>query len=223
MARHAGSARPSAPGVPARPARQKRAVETRERVIEAALQAFAERGFDGATTREIAARAGINQGLIGYHFASKEDLWKAAVERIFGLLRGSFAQRLEALADVDAGTRLAALVRHFVRFAASHPELHRLMVQEGKRDGSRMQWLVDRHVRPLYELSTELIRQAQAENAVPAEIPPVHLYYMLLGAAAHLFVVAPECRHLTGGDPMAAQMIEQHAEAVAALMLHGTR
>jgi AcrR family transcriptional regulator len=56
---------------------------TRERILAAALQVFAERGFDGARTREIAERAGANLGLIKYYFDSKEQLWKAAVARAF--------------------------------------------------------------------------------------------------------------------------------------------
>jgi AcrR family transcriptional regulator len=43
---------------------------TRERIVEAALEAFAEKGFHGASTRDIALRAGTHQGLITYHFPS---------------------------------------------------------------------------------------------------------------------------------------------------------
>ena len=42
-----------------------------------------ERSFDGASTREIAARAGVPQPLLAYHFRSKEDLWQAAVDSPF--------------------------------------------------------------------------------------------------------------------------------------------
>ena len=52
--------------------------------LEAALEVFSERGFDGATTRDIAARAATNLGLITYYFDSKEKLWRAAVDRVFG-------------------------------------------------------------------------------------------------------------------------------------------
>ena len=52
--------------------------DTRERILVAALQAFAEKGYDGATTREIASRAGVNLGLLQYHFGGKPKLWQAA-------------------------------------------------------------------------------------------------------------------------------------------------
>src|SRR5258705_6888178 len=70
-------------------AEQQRALDTRERIVVAALEAFAERGFEGARTRDIAARAKVNQGLITYHFSSKPDLWKAAVDHIFAIVAES--------------------------------------------------------------------------------------------------------------------------------------
>jgi AcrR family transcriptional regulator len=198
-------------------AKQQRGLDTRARIVRAALSAFADLGYDGATTRDIAERAGVNQGLITYHFAGKLPLWQAAVDEIFDTLRADFAAHVPALADADAATRLRLMVRHYVRFAAAHPELHRLMMQEGKHDGPRMQWLVDRHVRPLYELSTGLIAEAQRAGLVP-NVPVLHLHYLLIGAVAHLFVVAPEIRRLSGTDPLRAAAIEAHADAVTAVL-----
>jgi AcrR family transcriptional regulator len=198
--------------------RRRSTADTRERIIAAALEAFAELGFDGATTRGISERAGVNQGLITYYFASKLALWQAAVEQIFGELRDAFAEHVRVLKDADAGTRLRLMIRHYVRFAAARPELHRLMIQEGKHDGPRMQWLVDTHVRPLFELSTGSIAAAQEAGIAP-RVSPLHLHYILIGAVAHLFVVAPECRRLSGKDPLDPERIEEHADAITALLL----
>ena len=63
----------------------------RERIVAAALEVFAERGFDGAHTREIAERAGANLGLIKYYFNDKERLWKASVARSFAELQADLA------------------------------------------------------------------------------------------------------------------------------------
>ena len=63
------------------PARKRRGASaagegTRERILAAALEIFSQAGFDGATTRELAARAGVNLGLIKYYFGTKEQLWR---------------------------------------------------------------------------------------------------------------------------------------------------
>jgi AcrR family transcriptional regulator len=56
--------------------------ETRLRIIEAAIELFGEQGFDGASTREIAARAGVNAPALQYYFESKEGVYRACAEYI---------------------------------------------------------------------------------------------------------------------------------------------
>jgi AcrR family transcriptional regulator len=55
--------------------------DRREQIIDAALQVFSQKGFAGATNKDIARQAGITPGLIYHYFASKEDLLMAVVER----------------------------------------------------------------------------------------------------------------------------------------------
>ena len=74
---------------------------TRDRILAAAVDLFAERSFDGATTREIAARAGVAQPLLNYHYRSKDELWRAAVDSLFESLTSSMTAHLEELRDVD--------------------------------------------------------------------------------------------------------------------------
>ena len=57
--------------------------ETRARILQCALDVFAERGFAGAGVRDIASAAGVNHGLILYHFKDKDGLWRAAVDFLF--------------------------------------------------------------------------------------------------------------------------------------------
>jgi len=182
------------------------------------VKAFSNDGFAGASTRQIAALAGENQGLITYHFANKENLWRAAVDSIFGGLAGELTERADILSDADPRTRLRLLIYYFVRYAAQHPEQMRLMVQEGKTESPRMAWLVDRHIKPLYGLYSEVVRDAQRAGVLP-EGSVVHLFYILIGATSLIFTAAPECKRLTGQDPMQEEMIEAHAETICNLVL----
>ena len=54
--------------------------ETRLRIIEAAIESFGEHGFDGASTRDIAARAGVNAPALQYYFENKEGVYRACAE-----------------------------------------------------------------------------------------------------------------------------------------------
>lgn len=59
-----------------------RGEDTRARLIESALKLFGERGFEGASTRDIATEAGLNAPALQYYFDNKEGLYRACVEHI---------------------------------------------------------------------------------------------------------------------------------------------
>jgi TetR/AcrR family transcriptional regulator len=202
------------PSTAARPA----GIETRKSILEAALDLFSERSFDGASTRVIAERAGVTQPLLNYHFAGKEELWRAAIGGLLDQLRASMQERLAGLRGVDEVTVAKLMVRHFVEFSAANPQLHRIIMQESKQPGPRLDWLVDTHVRPLYENAVALFDRLAARGDL-APIPPAHLYYLLTGAGATVFVMAPECERLTGVNPFEPEFVSAHADLVVDLLV----
>ena len=81
-----------------------------------------------------------------------------------------------------------------------------------------MRWLVDRHVKPLYAQVRTLTEQGSHAGVLPA-INPISMYYILVGSVGLLFSQAPECRRATGQDPMSADLVEAHADAITRLFL----
>jgi len=203
----------------ARAVRAETASDTPERILQAALEVFSERGFEGAHTREIAARARVTLGLLQYHYGSKDRLWKASVERAFGALRSGLDSILESPTPRDERERLRELLRGHVAFVARHPEFIRIMHDEGKRRGPRMRWLVDRYVKPLFERARPIFERAQAQGILPGGIDPAHYLYTMVGAAGMIFHQAEECRRTTGIDPFDPAAVAAHASAVEALFL----
>jgi TetR/AcrR family transcriptional regulator len=193
--------------------------DSRERILNAALRIFAERGFEGATTRDIAARAGVNQGLIKYYFDGKLPLWRAAVNCAFEELRATIADTLGDATPIDETERTRRLIKQYVRFVAAHPEFIRMMHDEGKRSGPRMRWLVDRHIRPLHSAITAMLERAQQQGLLPADIPAVHFHYVMIGSVGLIFHQAEECKRLAGVDPTDQAVADAHADAVALLLL----
>jgi AcrR family transcriptional regulator len=189
--------------------------ETRARIIDAAVAEFAEQGFEASSTRAIAARAGVTQGLVTYHFAAKDDLWRAAAAHIFRAFGGNLPDRDEATRDAPrAGARAA--IAAYVRFSADHPEVFHFMVDAGRRADERMQWLVDTYLAPFFAQVAEVARvefPSRGNKLAP------HVYYALVGAASLMFAVAPECEALTGVDATRNPAIERHADLLARLFL----
>lgn len=74
--------------------RQQQALIRREQIIEAAISLFAQQGFDGTTTRQIASSIGITEGLIFHYFPTKADLLNAVLETRHGFI-GELRQFLD--------------------------------------------------------------------------------------------------------------------------------
>ncbi|MEC7258518.1 MAG: TetR/AcrR family transcriptional regulator, partial [Pseudomonadota bacterium] len=73
---------------PRKPGRPKAGADLRDDILDHAETAFAEQGFAGATLRDIASRAGVNQALLRYYYGSKQDLFDAVFRRRGGELSG---------------------------------------------------------------------------------------------------------------------------------------
>ncbi len=194
---------------------------TRTRILDAALVEFSEHGFDGTSTRNIAARAGVHHALIKYHFETKELLWQAAVNFLFE------RQRVElTVSDLDARTQhdrrafAREVIRQIVLYSARYPGHARLMVQESCRDTERLHWAADQHIARMSRAAGQFITAMQREGVFPpgAVVPMV---YMLVGAAQLLHALAPEVRRVWAVDPADPAVVEQHAEAMAALFVRG--
>ena len=83
---------------------------TRERLLDTAERLFAERGFDGASVREITAAAGCNVAAVNYHFGSKENLYREVFRRRLAALRDHRLARVRAvLGQADRPTVEAVL------------------------------------------------------------------------------------------------------------------
>jgi AcrR family transcriptional regulator len=197
--------------------------DIRQRLLDSALVEFGAQGFDGASTRSIAQRVDAHQPQINYHFASKEALWAAAVDHLFGRLGEELAD-LPLPAGTDDPAQLASAfaeaIRRFVRFAAAHPELNQIMVHEATKDSDRLRWMVERHVRPLYD-AIRAVWQRLRDAGIAAPVDPAMVHYVLVGAASLPFVNAPEARLLTGAEPTDPAWVEAHAQGLVATLLPG--
>jgi AcrR family transcriptional regulator len=102
------------------------AAERREQVLEAALETFAEHGLSGASTDEIARKAGISQPYLFRLFRTKKELFIASVERCFAETRQAFERAAEGKAGEEA---LQAMGQSYSELIRSNPNRLRGQLQ----------------------------------------------------------------------------------------------
>jgi len=105
-----------------------RSSATRERLVEAAIEAFAASGFAGTTTRDIASRAGMSPAAVYVHYATKEDL-------LFEISRRGHRNSLQILKTAAESTddpldRVALMVSEFSRWHAVYSRVGRIVQYE---------------------------------------------------------------------------------------------
>ena len=108
--------------------RRARSAETRVALLEAGAQVFVERGFHGASARQIAERAGFTNPVLYYHFGGKEELYAEIIRGTFARLRSLVSEAMAQAAEPLARLRAIALVH--LRFAIEQPVRLRMMFAE---------------------------------------------------------------------------------------------
>ena len=144
----------------AEPRFQRRKEDRPAEITQAALTAFAEKGYAATRVDEVAKRAGVSKGLLYLYFKTKEDLFKAVI-------RSFLSPRIDALIDNIEQSEMSAeefLRGPFLGFATSLPKspakiLVRLMIAEGPKHPDLIAWYWDNVVaRALAALRT-LVRR----------------------------------------------------------------
>lgn len=180
----------------------------RTRIVAAATEVFSTSGFEGASLRQIAERAGLQHQLVVYHFKTKDALWRAVVAGLTEDIPERIAEWRKQVGIDGPVETLRSLVREFGLFTARRPAYHRIATFEGRADSERLRWLLAEHVKPFYELSTSLIREAQKVGAA-REGNAGQLHYAMIGIVTTSFVFAQEYKVMTGTEPFAPDEIEK--------------
>jgi AcrR family transcriptional regulator len=144
--------------------------ETRLKIIEAAIESFGEHGFEGASTRDIAARAGVNAPALQYYFENKEGVYRACAEHLADDALVHFEPVMtHALRVLDEDSDVPTLIDAFVRmqealadkmFMKNHAPNQRLFFareQAGHEPSIASEVLTRRLRQPLNDIGSRLI------------------------------------------------------------------
>ena len=152
-----------------------------QEITEAALTAFAEKGYAATRVDEVAKRAGVSKGLLYLYFKTKEDLFKAVI-------RSFVVPRIDALTAIVDSSELSAeefLRGPFFEFVKTLPGspisiVIRLMIAEGPKHPDLLQFywdnVVSRGLAAITELLERGVQQGEFRRSVINELP--HLFAM---------------------------------------------
>jgi AcrR family transcriptional regulator len=192
---------------------------TKERLLEAAGEEFAERGFTGARVRTICERAGANLAAVNYHFGGKEQLYLAAVLEAH---RCGMQDPPEAV--VTAGAP-AEQLRQFIHFflsnvAAMNEQKHGwqqvLMLREMLQPTAALETLVRDSIRPRFDRLKQILRQVCPEAD---DLRLGALACSVVGQCLHYKFAAEVTERLLGSEAFAALDVEYLTDHISRFCL----
>tara|TARA_B110000977_G_C10982073_1_gene456532 strand:+ start:264 stop:962 length:699 start_codon:yes stop_codon:yes gene_type:complete len=193
---------------------------TRQRILAVALRLFAERGHDGTTISEVARQAEVAQPLLHYYFESKTALWQAAIDMVYTEHQAEFAAADHLVQSLEPRMVLEMVLRHWVQLTAKYPEVGMIMQQEAGSNSPRLEWLVEKHLRPTQSRTANLLEKAQQDGLIKT-IPVQHLIPIITGAVRFFFSSGPYIKSIYEVDVNDPTVIRNHADYIVDILLNG--
>jgi AcrR family transcriptional regulator len=159
---------------------------TRRALLRAGAELFAERGFDGVSTEEVAGQAGVNKALISYHFRGKRGLYVAILESGFASMT-SRLKAIEAQAPT-AGEALRAFLDAFAQVTRDEPGFPTLFLREVLATG--IEPAVVPHLLEIIGVSRRLAGRG-VRDGLFRRVDPLLLHFGLVGSLVFFFATEP--------------------------------
>ena len=197
--------------------------ETRQRLLEAAGEVFAARGFRAATVREICRRARANLAAVNYHFGDKERLYAAVLQYTFHCAAPS---PLDLGLGVEATVeeRLRAFIRShlFSLLAEGRPAWHRkLVTREMAEPTLALDTVVDQIIRPEAELLMAIVRDVLGHDANPQRV--WQCASSIIGQCLFYYHARPVITRLDPGQTFTPEALEQLVDHITQFSLAALR
>lgn len=188
---------------------RRRGPATAERILAAGEALFAERGYHGTTLRDVATRVGLRIPSLYNHFASKDALYAAVLERGIGPVVALLSElTLSPPAERDDPLRV---IEPVMRMLAARPHLPRLVLHETLAGGEHLTPMLRGWMVPAFARARELVEaRGDAPPVAPeqAELLVLAMYHIVVG----FFASAPFYRALTGTDLLTEPVLHLQTE-----------
>ena len=145
------------------------AAERRQALIQAAIRVFTEGSYRGTTTAEIARAAGVSEPILYRHFASKRDLYLAALDHVWAEAQAGWERALSS--NGDACATVEEMDRAHLSIRSAKLQLAELWVQalgEASEDPELRRHL-RRHMREVHDFTADMLRRGQEQGVIASD------------------------------------------------------
>ena len=211
---------PAAPDITATSTapRRRKGELTAERILDAAEALFAERGYAGATLRDVATAVGVRTPSLYNHFPNKESLYAAVLERGISPVLDVLTEVVEARDRNDRDVR--QIVERTMGLVGRRPELPRLIQHETLSGGRHLTPMLREWIQRTFARADQMVETSSAATRwEPDQFPLLVLamYHVFAG----YFAIAPVYKDLNGQDLLTEQALAKQTrffgDLVAAL------
>ena len=152
---------------------------SRQRILDVAIAEFAQFGLGGARVDRITKKAGVNARMLYHYFGSKEHLFTAVLEEVYGsFLRFQQSLRLAELSPVEG---IRQLVRGMWAFYRDNPEFISIVGAENRHMAAHLRASTKKRELqlPILEVLKDLLKRGVAEGVFRSGVDPIQLYISL--------------------------------------------
>lgn len=193
----------------------------RERLLDCAIQLFAEQGIATTTMAQIAAAAGVTSAMVHYYFKNRETLLDVVVEeRIMRAIRFVWQREAEdADLEADAITHAHALIDRLFEMTSGMPSLPALWLREIVSEGGLLRTRMLAHI-PMSDVMrfARRVGAAQKEGSVNPGLEPALLFLSILGLVMLPLATSNVWQTLRGMPKISRDALHRH---VTALLTNG--
>jgi len=197
--------------------------EKRERIISAAKQAFAEKGFSAVGIREIAKHTGINSATLYHYFKNKEELYAAVLARTFEQIL-SIMDEITQLQQKEytEGLIIRESIYRYMDFLNDNRDFIKIMIHELNLESDLISKISKRYYKDFFSLTGEFITQQQEMAGEDVRRKSVKQFLISgIGLCIIHFLTAPIFEALEGEDQLTREKLDERKEAIVDLILHG--
>ncbi|HXW70335.1 MAG TPA: CerR family C-terminal domain-containing protein [Methylocella sp.] len=201
---------------------------TRHALLDQAASVFAERGFEGASVREITSRAGANQAAINYHFGGKEGLYREVLRTAMAALTNASLLNEETIGEFDREEAVALFIRQQLAPLINREETGRylrIFVWETLAPTPVYLDFIASEKLPILDQAATIVRRFLPANATQAEITvaTIWLTNQVTPFIRHYESLSKPPLNLKIDESFIAQLAERLASMAVAGLCAGTR